>query len=706
MMPRPGAHPDADGTSFALVSSVADAVEVSLFDDAGVEERIALRPADGYRWEGHVLGVGPGRRYGFRVHGPWDPAAGARCNPAKLLLDPYARAVAGQVRWGRAVHGGSEGDPDRADPADSAPFVPRSVVCGDGFDWGDDRPPGTPMADSIIYELHVKGFTRRHPAVPEPLRGTYAGLAHPAVLEHLVGLGITAVELMPVHQFVHDEALAARGLRNAWGYQSIGFFAPHNEYSSGGEGGEQVVEFKRMVRALHGAGLEVILDVVFNHTAEGGADGPTLCFRGIDNAGYYRLAEDGGAYVDDTGCGNTLDTHRPFALGLVMDSLRYWAEEMRVDGFRFDLAASLGRATSDFDPHSAFLQAVGQDPVLSRVKLIAEPWDTGWGGYEVGDFPPGWSEWNGRYRDTVRDYWRGVPGSLPDLATRLAGSSDLYGKGGRRPSASVNFVTAHDGFTLADLVAYDRKHNEANGEGNRDGTDDNRSWNCGAEGPTDDPAILELRARQERNLMATLLLSQGVPMLLGGDEMGRTQGGNNNAYCQDGPRSWVDWELAGRQDDLRAFVARLCRMRREHPVFRRRQFLRGVDAGVQRADIGWFRPDGEPMSQADWAAGYARAIAVGLSGRGGDGAPADDAFALLLNAWWEPLEVRLPEVARPFAWSVALDTADPSVGADGGGPAVDPAAALALGPRSLVVLRGVPAPDAPPTPAWASLASA
>jgi isoamylase len=452
-----------------------------------------------------------------------------------------------------------------------------------------------------------------------------------------------------------------------------------------------VVEFKRMVRALHAAGLEVILDVVFNHTAEGGIPGPTLCFRGIDNAAYYRLQDDPRHYVDDTGCGNTLDTHRPPGLRLVMDALRYWVEEMHVDGFRFDLAASLGRATSDFDPHSAFLEAVGQDPVLSQVKLIAEPWDTGSGGYEVGDFPPGWSEWNGKYRDTTRDFWRGVEGTLPDMATRLAGSRDLYGHGGRRPTASVNFVTAHDGFTLADLVSFDGKHNDANGEDNRDGTDDNRSWNGGAEGPTDDADIVSLRARQRRNLLATLLLSAGVPMILGGDELGRTQGGNNNAYCQDGPLTWIDWGAAAGERELTDFVARLCRLRREHPVFRRRQFFRGGPAeGDGHDDLAWFRPDGAPMSPSDWAASYARAVVVALSGAPSDGAVADDSFLLLLNAWWEPLPVRLPAFAQRMTWGVEIDTTDPSSGPGRKERRIEPAAGLTLGPRSLALLRGGP----------------
>ena len=546
---RLGAHHDGAGTSFALFSSLADEVELCLFDASGRETRWSLEQGEGYVWGGYLSGIQPGQAYGYRVHGAWDPASGARCNAAKLLLDPYARAVAGAVRWDPAVFGHAPGDPDRPEPTDSAPFVPRSVVVSDRFDWGDDRRPGRSMADSIFYEVHVKGFTKLHPSVPAELRGTYAGLAHPAAIEHLMRLGVTAVELLPVHQFVHDAALASRGLRNYWGYQSIGYFAPHGEYSSAGDDGPQVTEFREMVQALHAAGLEVILDVVFNHTAEGSEVGPTLCFRGIDNLAYYRLADDPSRYVDDTGCGNTVDLHHPQALRLVMDSLRYWAHEMHVDGFRFDLAASLGRSESDFDRFSAFLEAVGQDPVLAEVKLIAEPWDVGWGGFELGQFPAGWSEWNGRYRDTVRDYWRAAEGTLPDFATRLTGSRDLFGHGGRRPTASVNIVTVHDGFTLADLVSYNTKHNEANGDGNRDGSDDNRSWNCGVEGPTDDPTVVELRARQMRNFLATLMLSEGPPLLLGGDEFARTQDGSNNAYCQDNEVSWLNWELAAKRSD-------------------------------------------------------------------------------------------------------------------------------------------------------------
>jgi isoamylase len=639
-----GAHPEGDGVRFAVFSGVADAVEVCVFDDDGREARQALEAGDGDIWLGRVAGAGHGTRYGFRVHGPWDPAAGLRCNAAKLLLDPYARAIHGAVEWNAAVYG------DNA--ADSAPFVPRSVISAEPFDWAGDRPPGTPLSDSIVYELHVKGFTRLHPEVPTELRGTYAGLANPAVIAYLQRLGVTAVELLPVHQFVHDAALVARGLRNYWGYQSIGYFAPHNDYAASGDA---VHEFKAMVRALHSAGLEVILDVVFNHTAEGDEHGPTLCFRGLDNPAYYRLAADRSRYVDDTGCGNTLDTHRPHGLRLVMDSLRYWVTEMHVDGFRFDLAASLGRATSAFDPFSAFLDAVAQDPVLSQVKLIAEPWDIGQGGYELGDFPPGWSEWNGRYRDTVRDFWRGTAGTLADFATRLTGSSDLYGRG-RRPTASINLVTVHDGFTLTDLVSYDAKHNEANGEDNRDGADDNRSWNCGVEGPTDDPAVLALRARQRRNLLATLLLSEGIPLLLGGDELGRTQGGNNNAYCQDNPISWVDW--AG-DESLVEFVAALCRLRRDAPILHRTRFL-------ATGDVRWLRPDGEPMDAGDWSNPDARAITVEAPGA-----------LLLVNAWWEPLTFRLP---GDDGWAVELDTADAA-------PGRHASETIELAGRSLVLLR-------------------
>jgi isoamylase len=678
-----GAHHDGRGATFALFSSVADGVELCLFDDSGAETRWSLDQGDGFVWQGYLPDVAPGQRYGFRVHGPWDPPAGVRCNPAKLLLDPYARAVAGDVHWDPAVYGHAPDDANRADDSDSAPYVPRSVLVASDFDWGDDRPPGRPMADSIFYEVHVKGFTKLHPDVPEELRGTYAGLAHPAAVAHLQHLGVTAVELLPVHTYVNDAFLVERGMRNYWGYQSIGYFAPHNAYSSVGDGGGQVDEFRRMVAALHAAGLEVILDVVFNHTAEGSESGPTLCFRGIDNAAYYRLQDDRSHYVDDTGCGNTVDLYLPQPLRLVMDALRYWVQEMHVDGFRFDLAASLARGASDFDAHSAFLDATGQDPVLSQVKLIAEPWDIG--AYDVGQFPAGWSEWNGKYRDTVRDFWRSTAGTLPDFATRVSGSRDLYGHGGRRPSASVNLITVHDGFTLADLVSYNTKHNEANGENNRDGTDDNRSWNCGVEGPTDDPTVLGLRARQQRNLIATLMLSEGAPLLLGGDEFGRSQGGNNNAYCHDDEVTWFDWNAAAKNTDLVDFTARLCHLREQHPVFRRRQFFQGTPAPEStRDDLDWYRPDGIPMAPQDWNESFARAVMMALSGDTGDPARPDDPFILMLNSWWEPIDFTLPDPLRDLGWQIEIDTEHP----DAARRAVEPSATVTLTGRSLMLLHG------------------
>ncbi len=680
---RLGAHYDGNGATFALFSSVAEAVELSLFDDSDRETRWSLQQGEGFVWQGYLSAAQPGLRYGFRVHGPWDPASGARCNPAKLLLDPYARAIAGEVRWDPAVFGHAAGDPNQADDSDSAPYVPRSVLMSEDFDWGQDHRPSRAMADSIFYEVHVKGFTQLHPDVPEPLRGSYAGLAHPAAIAHLQRLGVTAVELLPVHTFVHDQQLVARGLRNYWGYQSIGYFAPHNGYASTGDGGSQVDEFRQMVRELHAAGLEVILDVVFNHTAEGSEWGPTLCFRGIDNAAYYRLQDDRSRYVDDTGCGNTVDLYLPQPLRLVMDALRYWVQDMHVDGFRFDLAASLGRAANDFSPYSAFLEATVQDPVLSQVKLIAEPWDIG--AYDVGQFPAGWSEWNGKYRDTVRDYWRSTAGTLPDFATRLSGSRDLYGHGGRRPNASVNLVAVHDGFTLADLVSYDTKHNEINGEDNHDGTDDNRSWNCGTEGPTDDPAVLELRGRQRRNFIATLVLSEGVPLLLGGDEFARSQDGNNNAYCQDNELTWFDWKAAAQNTDLIDFTARLCRLREQHPVFRRRQFFSGTPAHQSgRDDLDWYRPDGNAMTPQDWNDSNALALTMALSGSTGDDAHPDDPFLILFNAWWEPLDFSVPEALRDLAWRIEIDTND----ASSAGRAVDPSTPVQLTGRSLRLLQG------------------
>ncbi len=580
-LPHPlGATYDGQGTNFALFSEVADRVDLVLVDDDGVHSTIPLPEVDGFVWHCYLPGVGPGQRYGYRVHGPWDPAVGHRCNPAKLLLDPYTRAVDGTTDNHASLFERAQG---RADAADSAGHTMLGVVTDPFFDWGDDRPPRRRYAESVIYEAHVRGLSRTHPDVPPELRGTYAGLAHPAVVNHLTSLGVTAVELMPVHQFVHDGVLQDRGLSNYWGYNTIGFFAPHNGYAALGTRGQQVTEFKSMVKTLHEAGLEVILDVVYNHTAEGNERGPTLSFRGIDNASYYRLVDgDWQHYYDTTGTGNSLLMRHPYVLQLIMDSLRYWVTEMHVDGFRFDLAATLARQFHEVDRLSAFFDLIQQDPVISRVKLIAEPWDVGEGGYQVGNFPSLWSEWNGKYRDAVRDFWRAEDHTLGEFASRLTGSSDLYQHSRRRPRASVNFVTAHDGFTLRDLVSYNDKHNEANGEDNRDGESHNRSWNCGAEGATRDPAVRELRGRQQRNLLATLLLSQGIPMLSHGDELGRTQRGNNNAYCQDNDLSWIDWRLDDEQRSLLDFVRRLIALRADHPVLRRRRYFRGDTA--TRAD--------------------------------------------------------------------------------------------------------------------------
>ncbi|MFE5616490.1 glycogen debranching protein GlgX [Streptomyces sp. NPDC056524] len=659
------------GTNFALWAGGAEAVELCLFDASGAESRLPLTELTHEIWHGFVPGVGAGQRYGFRVHGRWDPWTGARWNPAKLLLDPYARAVDGDFVLPAEVYGHVRDWPQQhvadtvRDGRDSAPHVPKGVVVLDDDDWSDDRRPKTPWPDSVIYELHVKGFTRLHPGIPEELRGTYAGLAHPAALDHLVRLGVTAVELLPVHQFAHEDHLLRRGLRNYWGYNSIGYFAPHAGYSSSGTTGQQVGEFKRMVRALHAAGIEVILDVVYNHTAEAGELGPTLSLKGIDNRGYYRLQSDARRYADYTGCGNTLHVVQPQVLRLITDSLRYWVTEMGVDGFRFDLAAALARSMHDVDMLSPFLAVIAQDPVLRRVKLIAEPWDVGNGGYQVGAFPPLWTEWNDRYRDAVRDFWRGALPDVRDLGYRLSGSSDLYAWGGRRPYASVNFVTAHDGFTLRDLVTYERKHNEANGEGNRDGTNDNRAWNCGAEGESDDPEVGALRLRQLRNLLTTLLLSTGVPMLVAGDEMGRTQGGNNNAYCQDNETSWLDWSLPedpGRAG-LLALTRRLLALRHHHPVLRRRAFFSGRPQGADGLrDLAWFTSDGTEMTEADW---YAPAATLGLylsgrdiPGRDERGAQVtDDSFLAILHAGSRPVEYRLPGPPWAESYELVLDTA-------------------------------------------------
>ncbi|HEX7035360.1 MAG TPA: glycogen debranching protein GlgX [Pseudomonadales bacterium] len=658
-----GANYDGEGTNFSLFSEVAEAVELCLFDDDGRERRLELKEVDAYCWHAYLPDVRPGQRYGYRVHGPWDPAQGLRCNPHKLLLDPYAKAIEGDVDWNEALLNYVPGEEDRMSTTDSAPFMPRCIVHDPVFDWSGDRPLGIPLHESVIYEAHVKGLTARHPGIPEMHRGTYAGLADPVIIDHLTRLGVTAVELLPVHQFVHDGFLVERGLRNYWGYNTIGFFAPHHEYSTRRDG-QQVAEFKSMVRRLHEAGIEVILDVVYNHTAEGNHLGPTFSFKGIDNRAYYRLVpDDARFYFDTTGTGNSLNVRNPHALQLIMDSLRYWVLEMHVDGFRFDLAATLARQFHEVDRLSAFFDLVQQDPVLSQVKLIAEPWDIGEGGYQVGNFPPYWSEWNGRYRDVVRDFWRGEDAALGEFASRLCGSSDLYQDDTRRPHASINFITAHDGFTLADLVSYNEKHNDANGEENRDGESHNRSWNCGVEGPTEDPDVLALRARQQRNFLTSLLLSQGVPMLLHGDELGRTQQGNNNAYCQDNELSWVDWDLDEARNELFEFTADLIELRKHHPTFRRRRWFQGRTIRGT-AEIAWLRPDGDEMSDADWQSGFVKAVGCYLNGdairttdeRGR--VVRDDDFLLLFNASPESLEWQIPTTLGENL-ELVVDTAAP-----------------------------------------------
>ncbi|MGA9873320.1 MAG: glycogen debranching protein GlgX [Rhodococcus sp. (in: high G+C Gram-positive bacteria)] len=745
-----GATYDGAGTNFALFSEVADAVDLCLIADDGTETRIRFEESDGYVWHAYLPSVVPGQKYGYRVHGPWDPANGHRCDPSKLLLDPYGKAFEGafdgdpslfsysldmpaqQESGGEnsetengddqssdALNGDVdtpfEDDEDRADPdetivamnpiahdderhddfpqLDSLGHTMTTVVINPFFDWQADRAPKRPYHETVIYEAHVKGMTVAHPDVPEALRGTYAGLAHPAIIEHLQNLGITAIELMPVHQFMQDQVLLDKGLRNYWGYNTFGFLAPHADYASNPNAGGAVTEFKAMVREFHAAGIEVILDVVYNHTAEGNHMGPTISFRGIDNAAYYRLVDgDLEHYMDYTGTGNSLNARHPHTLQLIMDSLRYWVTEMHVDGFRFDLASTLARELHDVDRLSAFFDLVQQDPVVSQVKLIAEPWDVGEGGYQVGNFPGLWTEWNGKYRDTVRDYWRGEPATLGEFASRLTGSSDLYEATGRRPGASINFVIAHDGFTLNDLVSYNDKHNEANGEDNNDGESHNRSWNCGVEGPTEDPEILDLRGRQIRNIMATLLLSQGTPMIAHGDEMGRTQQGNNNVYCQDSELAWMDWSLAETNAELIEFTRKAIALRGDHPVFRRRRFFEGrpIRSGEQARDIAWLTPAGEEMTPEDWDSGFGKSLTVFLNG---EGIPEpnqrgekvlDDSFLLCFNAHHETIEFHTPDGEYAKEWTVALDTAVPTGSSEN---VIEAGTPVKVAARSLLVLR-------------------
>ncbi|MFO1324403.1 MAG: glycogen debranching protein GlgX [Burkholderiales bacterium] len=693
-----GATWDGEGVNFALFSEHAERVELCIFDASGRRElqRIEFTERTDQVWHAYLPEARPGLLYGYRVYGPYRPEDGFRFNPHKLLLDPYARQVVGDLRWSDALFGYTIGH-KRADLSfdrrDSAPGMPKCKVIERAFTWGDDRPPSVPWHETVIYELHVRGFTRQHPDVPPQLRGTYAGLVTAPMIDYFKRLGVTTIELMPVHTFVDDRRLVQQGMRNYWGYNTIGYFAPDTRYSASGK----VNEFKTMVKALHSAGLEVILDVVYNHTAEGDENGPTLCFRGVDNVSYYRLKQDDPRrYMDFTGCGNTLDMQHPRVLQLLMDSLRYWVTEMHVDGFRFDLASALARELHDVDRLGAFFDILRQDPVLARVKLIAEPWDLGAGGYQVGNFPTGWAEWNDKYRDTMRAYWKGDGGVIGDFARRLTGSSDLYGSSGRRPHASINFVTAHDGFSLHDLVSYNEKHNAANGENNRDGNNNNLSWNCGAEGPTDDPAINALRWRQSRNLLATLLLSQGVPMLLAGDELGRTQQGNNNAYCQDNALSWVDWGLDEPRERLLAFVRRMLRLRREHPAFRRKHFFQGHElVGDAESEIAWLKPDGTAMTSEEWNHDFARGLGVYLAGSAlkdvdARGRPVrDDDFLLLFNAHHDVLEFRLPDYDAA-GWLVLVDTnREDGLQADG---TFQPLGVYAVAARSLVLLQQVRRP--------------
>lgn len=688
-----GAIFDGAGTNFSLFSEIAERVELCLFDEEGQETRIDLPEVTGYCWHGYLPSIQPGQRYGYRVHGPWDPANGHRCNPAKLLLDPYAKAMDGQVQWNEAVfpYLFNEGSQVRSD-SDSAPFIPKCVVHQPHFDWSGDRRLQLPWHETIIYETHVKGLTARHPEVPAELRGTYAGLAHPAVIEYLKTLGVTAVELMPVHYFIHDKHLVDQGLKNYWGYNSIAYLAPQNDYAAEKRPGGGVAEFKQMVKTLHQAGMEVILDVVYNHTAEGNDLGPMLSFKGIDNAYYYRLTDDPQYYMDYTGTGNSLNMRNPHVLQLIMDSLRYWVAEMHVDGFRFDLASTLARELHEVDKLSAFFDIIQQDPVISQVKLIAEPWDVGEGGYQVGNFPPVWTEWNGKYRDCVRDFWRGEDQTLGEFAARFTGSSDLYENTSRLPYASINFITAHDGFTLKDLVSYNEKHNEGNGEENRDGESHNRSWNCGAEGPTEDPDVRRLRNRQQRNFLTTLLLSQGVPMLLGGDELGRTQQGNNNAYCQDNEIAWYDWENI--DEALLVFCRQLIHFRKDHPVFRRRGWFHGRPIhGSEVHDISWFTMEGEQMAEVDWEQGHVKSLGIFLNGAiipnpNPRGEPVTDHnFYILFNAHYEPLNFTLPGTDWGERWVKELDSQTGWLEEDNSSKAGD---RIEVEARSLVVLRHAP----------------
>ncbi|MCR2813804.1 glycogen debranching protein GlgX [Microbacterium sp. zg.Y1084] len=696
-----GATFDGNGTNFAIFSEGAERVELCLFGDRGRETRVDLVDVDAFVWHAYLPNVQPGQRYGYRVHGPYDPATGKRFNPNKLLLDPYAKAVDGQVTWGQEVFAYPFGDPDGRNDADSAAQMMKGVVVNPFFDWSGDRQPKTPYAETFIYEAHVKGLTQLHPDIPDDIRGTYSAIAHPVIIEHLKKLGVTAIELMPVHQFVNDSTLEDKGLSNYWGYNTISFFAPQNTYSATGQRGQQVQEFKGMVRALHAAGIEVILDVVYNHTAEGNHLGPMLSMRGIDNEAYYRLEDDDKRYYTDyTGTGNSMNVGSPHTLQLIMDSLRYWVLEMHVDGFRFDLAATLAREFYDVDRLAAFFELVQQDPVVSQVKLIAEPWDIGPGGYQVGNFPPQWTEWNGKYRDTVRDFWRGEPQALGEFASRITGSADLYEHSGRRPVASINFVTAHDGFTLRDLVSYNDKHNDANGENGRDGESHNRSENFGVEGPTSVAEVLSARARQQRNFIATLLLSQGVPMLLHGDELGRTQQGNNNGYAQDNELTWVHWDAV--DQPLVEFTSALARLRREHPAFRRSRFFDGrpvrQEEGAPVPDIVWLRPDGTRMQPEDWDSGFGLAIGMFLNGNGirerdrrGERITDDD-FLVLFNAGDETVDFDIPDREFAPSWDVMVDTA----GLLADSATIEPGGTVPVQGRSLVVLREHSLPEVEP----------